>query len=783
MSEISKVVAYCVKCKAKQEMQSPTPVFTVKGQAATRGICGECGTRMFRMGRTPQHEGMTPPPKPEPKKPTGKLVIVESPTKARTVGRFLGKGYTVKASVGHVRDLLRSQISVDVANDFTPKYRIPNEKRKVVKELTAVVKKCSEVYLATDPDREGEAIAWHLREVLGLQSEQVKRVVFHEITSSAVEAAFSHPREINMDLVDAQQARRILDRLVGYNLSPLLWRKVRSRLSAGRVQSVALRLVVEREREIGRFDPEEYWTLAALLKPQKGEGRKKPREFKARLVRVDNKEVELKNEEDVRLLVDALENAEYEVSKVKPGKRTRKPSAPYTTSTMQQEATRKLGFTARKAMSVAQELYEGIDPGEGQQVGLITYMRTDSTNVSQQSQDEVRTFVTDRYGVEFLPEKPPIYKTKAKAAQEAHEAIRPTSVLRTPEGIKAYLSRDQFRLYDLIWRRFVASQMSAAQYETLSVEISAGTAQNKPYVFRVSGSILRFPGFLVVYEETKSENGKKEKNQALPPLALNDILDLVRLLPEQHFTQPPPKYTDASLIRALEEYGIGRPSTYAAILSTIQQRGYVAREKRRYTPTETGVLVNDLLVKHFAGLINVDFTAQMEAQLDDVAAGKREWVTLMHDFYVPFAETLSKADAAIPKIEQIEYVGRECPKCEDGQLIIRWGRYGKFVGCNNFPQCRYTEPWLEKIGVACPECDTGEIAMKRTKKGRTFYGCSNWPECEFTSWQRPLAQRCPACRGVLTIVRRDVAKCQSCDATYAVDELELAQPTSPVPVK
>jgi len=777
MSEILKVEAYCVKCKVKREMQNPTPVFTVKGQPATRGVCSKCSTNMFRMGRTAQHEGMTPPPKPKPPKPTGKLVIVESPTKARTVGRFLGKGYIVKASVGHVRDLLRSRLSVDVENDFTPRYRVLNEKRSVVKELKAAVKKSAEVYLATDPDREGEAIAWHLSEVLDLQPAQLKRVVFHEITSSAVDEAFSHPREINMDLVNAQQARRILDRLVGYKLSPLLWRKVRSRLSAGRVQSVALRLVVERERAVDSFDPVEYWTLDALLKPQKGEGRKKPREFKAHLTRVRGEEVVLKCEADVTPLLDALETAHYEISKVKPGKRTRKPSAPYTTSTLQQEATRKLRFTARKAMQIAQQLYEGLDIGNGQPVGLITYMRTDSTNVSKQAQDETRAFVTTQYGAEFLPEKPPVYKTRAKAAQEAHEAIRPTSVLHTPTGIKSHLSRDQFRLYDLIWRRFVASQMAAARYDTLAIEISAGTAADKPYLFRTSGSIMRFAGFLVVYEETKPENGKQEKTQPLPPLSVAEVLDLVRLLPAQHFTQPPPRYTDASLIRALEEYGIGRPSTYAAILSTLQHRGYVFREKRRYAPTETGILVNDLLMKHFAYLINVDFTAQMEAQLDDVAAGEREWVNVMRDFYGPFAETLATADAAIPKVEQIEYVGRECPDCEDGQLIIRWGRYGKFVGCANFPKCRYTEPWLEKIGVPCPDCDAGEVILKRTKKGRVFYGCSNWPTCEFTSWQRPLVQRCPACSGVLLMARRDVAKCQSCEKTFSMDELEVVPPS------
>jgi len=723
---------------------------------------------------------MTPPEKPAPPKPTGKLVIVESPAKARTVGRFLGKGYAVKASVGHIRDLLRSQISVDVDNDFTPKYRVPNDKRAVVKELSKVVKKSGTIYLATDPDREGEAIAWHLSEVLDLQPEQVKRVVFHEITKDAVDEAFAHPRDIDMSLVDAQQARRILDRLVGYNLSPLLWRKVRSRLSAGRVQSVALRLIVEREREVENFVPEEYWTLDAELAPQQHDERKKRRAFKARLARIRGEEAVLRCEDDVKPLLEALEHAIYVVSKIKEGKRTRKPAAPYITSTLQQEAARKLNFTARKTMRIAQQLYEGIDVGDRQTMGLITYMRTDSTNVSQLAQDEARRFVAEKYGAEFLPAKPPVYKTRAKSAQEAHEAIRPTGVMRTPKGMKSYLSRDQYRLYDLIWRRFVASQMSPALYDTLSVEILAGTEPaassgepaEKPYLFRASGSTLRFPGFLVVYEETQAENGEAEKGQQIPPLTVDEVLDLIRLWPEQHFTQPPPRYTDASLIRTMEEYGIGRPSTYAAILSTIEQRGYVYRESRRYHPTETGVIVNDMLVENFPDLINVDFTAQMESELDDVAEGNRDWVALMREFYVPFATALAEAEEAVPAVEQIEYLGRACPDCDDGQLLVRWGRYGKFIGCSNFPACRYTEPWLEKIGVKCPSCEDGDIVEKRTKKGRIFYGCSNWPACEFTSWKRPVATPCPACNGLLVIARKDVAKCLACEEEFALETVE-----------
>ncbi len=762
--------AYCFKCKEKRQMIEPTPVFTAKGQPATQGKCPECGTKMFRMGRTPQHEGLTPPPKPAPPKPTGKLVIVESPTKARTVGRFLGKGYTVKASVGHIRDLLRSKLSVDVENNFEPQYRVPNEKRAVVKELAKAAQRSAEVYLATDPDREGEAIAWHLREVLDVDPENVHRVVFHEITDEAIERAFANPRRINMDLVDAQQGRRVLDRLVGYKLSPLLWRKVRSRLSAGRVQSVALRLIVEREREIDAFEPEEYWTLEALLTPQAWDEAGERPQFKARLARIRGEEVSLGSEEALAPILADLEAALYEVAKSKQGQRRRNPSAPYTTSTLQQEASRKLGFTAKRTMRIAQQLYEGVDLGNGQPVGLITYMRTDSTHIAPQAQAEARDYIAERYGEGFLPSEPPVYKTRVKGAQEAHEAIRPTGVLRTPKSMKSYLKRDQYRLYDLIWRRFVASQMQPALYDTVSLEILAGKGAERPYLFRASGSALRFPGFLVLYEETKDEDANGENGSPVPFLPVGAVLNLLQLLPEQHFTQPPPRYTDASLIRTLEEYGIGRPSTYAPTLGTLQSRGYVMRESKRLHPTETGTLVNDLLVEHFPDLINVDFTAQMEQQLDEVAEGERAWVSLLHEFYGPFEVTLQKAEEAIPKIDQVEPVGRDCPECGE-PLLIRWGRYGKFIGCSNFPQCRYTEPWLEKIGVTCPQCQ-GEVVIKRTKRGRVFYGCANWPACEFTSWKRPLPNPCPVCGGTLVQSNKDTALCLGCDESFKFEQGE-----------
>jgi DNA topoisomerase-1 len=778
MTEEYKLEAYCMKCKAKREMKDIEAVFTKRAQPAVRGQCPVCGTNMFRMGRTPLHEGMTPPPKPEPPKPTGKLVIVESPTKARTVGRFLGKGYKVKASVGHVRDLLRSKLSVDVDNGFEPRYRVPNEKRPVVKELVKATDNAAEVYLATDLDREGEAIAWHLSEVLDLTKRQLRRVVFHEITEEAIHEAFAHPREINMDLVDAQQARRILDRLVGYKLSPLLWRKVRSRLSAGRVQSVVLRLIVEREREREAFEPEEYWTIEAELSPHKEADQEDRAIFTARLVRIQGEDVDLKSEADVNAILDDLEQAIYIVADVKEGQRRRNPSPPYTTSAMQQEASRKLNFTARKTMRIAQQLYEGVDLDDKETVGLITYMRTDSTNISAQAQKEARDYIHEHYGEKFLPEDPPTYKTRTKKAQEAHEAIRPTKVLRTPKAIKSYLSSDQYRLYDLIWRRFMASQMKPAVYDTISVEIEAGTEEEKPYLFRSSGSTLRFLGFLVVYEETKDEDEEEEKSQEIPSLKPEDLLDLIQLLPDQHFTQPPPRYTDASLIRTLEDYGIGRPSTYAPILSTIQNRGYVGRESRRYYPMETGILVNDLLVEHFPDLINVAFTAQMEERLDEIAAGDEDWVNLMREFYGPFKTSLEKAEEAMPKIDQVEELGRDCPKCGN-PLLIRWGRYGKFIGCSNFPECRYTEPWLEKIGVKCPECEDGDIVIRRTRRGRVFYGCSNWPDCEFNSWKRPIPQPCPECGGLLVIARKNTAQCTVCESQFDLNALEAETEAEP----
>jgi DNA topoisomerase-1 len=765
------VEAYCMKCKTKREIMEPEATFNAASAPVTRGICPVCGTKLYRTGRTPEHEGRQAPKKII--KRDGKLVIVESPAKAKTVGRFLGKGFTVKASVGHVRDLLRSQLSVDVENHFTPKYRVPNEKKDIVKELKKLAGKVEEVYLATDPDREGEAIAWHLMEAAAIEPDIAKRVVFHEITEPAIKEAFSHPREINMDLVNAQQARRVLDRLVGYSISPILWEKVRSRLSAGRVQSVALRLIVEREREIEVFDPVEYWSIGAELKPENLKST-----FVAKLAKIDENDPELPDEETVLPILSDMEQAAYTITKVKRGERRRKPAAPFITSTLQQEASRKLGFTAKRTMALAQQLYEGQDVGDGGTSGLITYMRTDSTHISDLAQKEVRDFITERYGADFLPPQPPQYKTRAVGAQEAHEAIRPTSVLRDPEMVKSHLEPAQFKLYQLIWQRFVASQMEAAVYDTLQVEVTGKTSAHE-YLLRASGSSVKFAGFLVVYEEARDEDKKSESDDdvRIPSgLVEGQKQELVRLIPEQHFTQPPPRFTEASLVQTLEENGIGRPSTYAPTLSTIQARGYVQRIDKRFVPTETGILVNDLLIQHFPDIVDLNFTVRMEDDLDRIASGNEDWVRVMREFYGPFSQEVEKAQKEMPvtKSEQ-EPIGRACPKCGH-DLVIRYGRYGKFISCSNFPQCRYTEPWLEKIGVTCPK-DSGDIVERKTRKGRVFYGCNNYPECDFTSWKRPLAQPCPKCGGLLVVSNKRETQCTVCEETFLLEEVvpETAQ--------
>jgi DNA topoisomerase-1 len=724
----------------------------------------------------------------------GRLVIVESPAKARTVGKFLGRDYVVKASVGHVRDLLRSQLSVDTENDFTPKYRVLKEKKQVVTELKAAVKGAAEVYLATDPDREGEAIAWHLMEAADIDEEQARRVVFHEITEHAISEAFAHPRSIDMDLVDAQQARRILDRLVGYKISPLLWANVRSRTSAGRVQSVALRLIVEREREIMAFVPEEYWSIEAEL-AKRIPGRPS---FVARLMKIRGEKADLKNEQDTHLIVAELERAIYVVADVQRGERKRSPAPPFITSSMQQEASRRLGFTARRTMRTAQQLYEGVELGTQGTVGLITYMRTDSTNVAEVAQVEARKFIGQRYGRDYLPPSPPQYKTRAKGAQEAHEAIRPTSVFREPGAVKPFLSGEQYRLYTLVWQRFVASQMTNAIYDTMSVDVIADSgwqiadsrvpanqlsaiSQQPKYLFRASGSRVRFPGFLAVYEEARDEDAvpDEEADKILPDLNVGEVVDLVKLMPEQHFTQPPPRYTEATLVRTLEEYGIGRPSTYAPIISTIQDRGYVERIDRRLHPTDLGFTVNDLVVKHFPGIVDVGFTARMEEDLDLIASGERKWVPVLHEFYGPFEQAVKLAEQTMEKVDVADQpTGEKCEQCGH-DMIIKWGRYGKFIACSNFPACRNAKPYLEKIGVACPECG-GDLVEKRSRKKRIFYGCANYPACNFISWKKPVSQPCPACGGLLVIKNKQWAQCIQCEEQVAIESLSVESETQPV---
>lgn len=757
----STMQAYCVKCKEKREISKAEPTYTKTGTPATKGECPVCGTGLFRMGETEAHADIPKPevtvaPKRKKKKTkskrkttkkrrkrnVGKLVIVESPAKARSIGGYLGDGYTVMASKGHVRDLLVSQLSVDVENDFEPKYRVPNDKRSVVKEIKLAVEDADEVYLATDPDREGEAIAWHLMAAADIEND-AKRVVFHEITKNAVKEAFDHPREIDIRLVNAQQARRILDRLVGYNITELLWDKVRNRLSAGRVQSIALRMVVDREQEIDAFDPKEYWTIDAELSKQPQNGKKEPQTFTARLVKINGEDFELNSEDEVQPHIETLEKSRYIVDSITKGTRQRKPSPPFTTSTLQQEASRRIGFNARRTMRAAQQLYEGIQLKSGETSGLITYMRTDSLNISPDAQKQARSYVSKHYGNDYMPKKARQYKTKSKGAQEAHEAIRPTSVFRTPESLKSVLSRDQYKLYELIWLRFVASQMSNAEYDTVRVEINAGTSQdNLPYLFRASGSRIKFQGFLALYEDSKDEDDITESDEGriFPEMSEDELLRLLQLLPEQHFTQPPPRYTEASLVRALEDYGIGRPSTYAPTVAVIQDRDYVNKENKRLVPTDTGKIVSELLVEYFPVEMQYEFTATMEDRLDDIAESNVEWRPMLHDFYTPFENRLENARANMPTVKQEEKIGRTCPTCEDGDLVIKYGRFGKFIGCSNYPECRHTEQYVEYVGMRCPQCGEehgGELVVKKTRRGRTFYGCVRYPDCDYSTWKLP----------------------------------------------
>ena len=678
-----------------------------------------------------------------------KLLIVESPAKAKTIQKYLGAGFKVQASFGHVRDLPKSKLGVDVDHDFAPEYEVSSEKSKIVSELRSAVKSADAIYLATDPDREGEAIAWHVLEAARIpKSKPVYRVTFQEITKNAVQHAVAHPREIDTRLVDAQQARRVLDRLVGYRLSPLLWDKVKRGLSAGRVQSVAVRLVVEREREIENFKPQEYWTIEADLNKQAAPARQP---FRAVLVERAGKKLgkfDIANKDAADTIVADLDGASWRVVKIARKDKKRTAAPPFTTSTLQQEASRKLGFGAKKTMMVAQQLYEGMDVGSEGTVGLITYMRTDSVSVSKEAQAEARTLIAQKYGPEYVPEKPNFYKTRAKGAQEAHEAIRPTSSMREPARVRTALNRDQYRLYELIWKRFVASQMAAAIFDSTSVDIAAGRqlngSANAPYLFRATGSVLKFPGFLAVYNVDLDEGEEDEDKEALlPPLTEGELLRLIELLALQHWTQPPPRYTEASLVKELEKLGIGRPSTYAPTISTIEAREYVQSAEKKLLPTSLGRVVTDLLVEHFADIVDYNFTSQMEQQLDDIAEGERPWVPVIRSFYEPFERTLDKAKREMRGVkgESVE-TDIPCPNC-GSRLGIKWGKNGEFLACTNHPACSFTgdltrdaegqvhlaaQPQLAEGAQVCDKCGRGMVV----KQGRfgPFLACTGYPECK-----------------------------------------------------
>ncbi len=700
----------------------------------------------------------------------GKLVIVESPAKAKTIGKYLGSGYTVKASMGHVRDLPKSTLGVEVGDDFAPKYLVPRDKVKTVKELKASVQNAREIYLATDPDREGEAIAWHLMHATEATNKPVRRVVFHEITREAVTEAMAHPRDIDMQLVDAQQARRVLDRLVGYGVSPLLWKKVKRGLSAGRVQTAALRIVVEREREVLAFVPVEYWSLDAELAKRTGKARRTQDTFKAALTRVYGKKAELNTGWETQEIVQGLDGAAYRVGTVTRKETQRRPSAPFTTSTLQQEASRKLGYAVRRTMQIAQDLYEGVDLGADGTQGLITYMRTDSTNVAGSAQQAARAVISVRFGPEYVPEKPPFYAKKSKGAQEAHEAIRPTSPQRDPASVKPFLSAPQFKLYQLVWQRFMASQMRPAILDNTGVDIQAGKPEllangEAPFLFRATGSVVKFPGFLAVYQAGRDDGETDELDKgALPPLAEGEDLDLLRLLPEQHFTQPPPRYSEATLVKALEERGIGRPSTYAPTIGTLQARSYVTVEEKKLLPTELGMVVNDLLVEHFPNIFDVGFTSKLEEELDEIATGDRAWVPTMHEFYGPFTATLQQAEKTMERVRIKDEPSDEvCDKC-GRPMVIKLGKFGKFLACSGFPECRNSKPLLQRIGVTCPTCKEGEIVERRSKKGRAFFGCERYPACDFVAWNKPVNEPCPRCGSPYMVEagRKGQIRCPAC---------------------
>ncbi|NLW22270.1 MAG: type I DNA topoisomerase [Tissierellia bacterium] len=688
------------------------------------------------------------------------LVIVESPAKAKTIGKFLGKNYKVKASVGHVRDLPKSSLGIDIENKYEPKYITIRGKGPIVQELKREAKKSDNIYLATDPDREGEAISWHLAYLLGIKEGEPIRVEFNEITKEAILEAIKKPRPIDKNLVDAQQARRILDRLVGYKISPLLWRKIKKGLSAGRVQSVAVKLICDREKEIESFVPEEYWSIKAVLA-------KDDISFEANFFGVSEdgreKKVKLPNKEAVDKILNTLDKDNFVIKEVKKGSKKRNPYPPYTTSTLQQDASRKLGFSTRKTMMIAQQLYEGIDIKDEGTVGLITYIRTDSTRVSEEVVKVTKSYIIDNYGKAYSNGGKTYSNKTRKEAQDAHEGIRPTSVLRRPENIKDSLTNDQYKLYDLIWKRFVSSQMSPAKYDTMSVKIFSNNN-----IFKASGSKLSFDGFLKVY----SIEEDKDKDIEMPLLEEGEIVKVNKIEPNQHFTQPPARYTEASLIKTLEELGIGRPSTYAPIISTILNREYVVLNNKSFVPTELGILVNDLLEEYFKDIVNEKFTADLEEKLDKIAEGEFPWQLVVDDFYKEFNVLLKKAEEEIDKVKIEDEVTDEiCEKC-GRNMVVKRGRYGKFLACPGYPECKNTKAILDELDVPCPECG-GNIIRRRSKKGRLFYGCSNFPNCKFVSWNEPIKEKCPQCNGVLVKKKNKkvtIIECINKDCGYSRNE-------------
>lgn len=678
------------------------------------------------------------------------LVIVESPAKAKTIEKYLGKRYKVVASMGHVRDLPRSQTGIDTENNYEPKYITIRGKGPLLKDLKKEAKKAKKIYLASDPDREGEAIAWHLSHALG-DDKDYYRVVFNEITKDAVKESFKHPSEINQQLVDAQQARRILDRLVGYNISPVLWKKVKKGLSAGRVQSVALRLVIDRENEIRNFKPEEYWTITGQFK----HGRSS---FEGKFNRLEKEKLKLKTKEDVDKVLAQLNGNDFNVDSVEKKEKKRYPAQPFTTSSLQQEAARKLNFKARKTMMIAQQLYEGIDIKKEGTVGLITYMRTDSTRISPVAQTEAVDFIENAYGNEFVGQKKSA--KQSESSQDAHEAVRPTSANRTPANMKQYLSRDQYRLYKLVWDRFIASNMAPAILDTVKMELS-----NNGVIFRSNGQTIKFKGFMQIYIEG-NDDGEEDLNNRLPEIAEQETVKSEKIDPKQHFTQPPPRFTEARLVKTLEELGIGRPSTYAPTIDTIQKRNYVKLDQKRFMPTEIGEIVNQSMTEYFPDIIDVDFTRTMEKSLDDVAEGDASWVKVIDDFYKGFSPQVERADAEMEKIEiKDEPAGEDCEKC-GSPMVYKMGRYGKFMACSNFPDCRNTKAIVKTIGVKCPKCKDGEVVERKSKKNRIFYGCDQYPECDFISWDRPIGRDCPKCQHYLVETKKGKSakvKCTNCD--------------------